>query len=253
MRAMIIIVAAASTFIAEQAHAATRLDVTVDNSGSGSLLIVDCSSILGGGTLDYYMYINDELKRTITGGLACFGGGQFYTAGGLQDEIEAYASTTPAIMRWEFDVGDGYFFELFFPTFTSYSELSQSSILSDQILSSTVGTTTISLTDNLLGFLNVPQLFQTKFPFAYFFEVKDALLNISTSSAATLPSGTINWDIPTGQGTTTVALDFFSTTTVSQFLPSAAIAPLRAIMVAILYVNVGLFLYHDARSKKHLS
>jgi len=118
---------------------------------------------------------------------------------------------------------------------------------STPFLSATVGTSTLPDALNLLSFLNVPNLLQTKIPFAYIFQIYDGItIGISSSTAATLPSGTFTWKGPTGATTTT---DFFSTTTIGYYFSPSLISAWRAFELAILYITFGYALYLRAKHK----
>jgi len=118
----------------------------------------------------------------------------------------------------------------------------------------TVGTSTLLDTTNFLSFLNVPQLLQERLPFSYVFQTITVIrATISSTTAGTIPTGTVNFPFPNGHGgTTTIPVDFFSTTTITYFLTPTYISLFRGLMVATLYISFIYFLYHDARSKKHL-
>jgi len=117
-----------------------------------------------------------------------------------------------------------------------------------QFTGATVGTSTLLDTTNLLSFLNVPALLQTKVPFGYFFEAKDAIIaGINSTSTATIPLGTITFKIP-GRATSTI--DMFSTTTISYFLTPDKITLLRGIMLAVLYFELAYVLYKRGSSAK---
>jgi len=118
---------------------------------------------------------------------------------------------------------------------------------STPFLSGTVGTSTLPDSTNLLSFLNVPQLLATKIPFAYIFQIADGIkTGISSSTAATIPSGTFTWKGPTGATTTT---DFFSTTTIGYYFSPSLISAWRAFELAILYITFGYALYMRAKHK----
>jgi len=120
-------------------------------------------------------------------------------------------------------------------------------------------TTGLSAT-NLLSFLNIPQLLKTKAPFAYIPQIQNAIQQgIGTSTTATdLPSGVINFPMRTNfqsdgsYSTTTLSIDFFSTTTVTQMLSPTLQSLMRSVMVAIVWISMGYFLWEDVRKKKHL-
>lgn len=122
--------------------------------------------------------------------------------------------------------------------------------LNPALLSGTVGTSTLPSAANFLSFLNVPQLLQTKVPFAYIFQVKDGLTQgIQSTSTTAIPAGNLSYKLP-GQATTSIP--FFSTSTVGYFLNQNEVSLLRGLMVAFLYVDFGYLLYRMAKSKKLL-
>jgi len=114
---------------------------------------------------------------------------------------------------------------------------------------STVGTTTLSLSDNLLGFLNVPQLLRERFPFALFFQTKEVLDSASSTESSSIGSISISVHLAPNSTST---YELFSTSTITKYLPPSVLEPLRAIQVAILYFLTLYYFYHEARSKKHL-
>lgn len=122
-------------------------------------------------------------------------------------------------------------------------------------------TSTTGLSDkNLLSFLNIPELLKTKFPFAYLPQLYSGYqIAIGTSTqAASLPTGTMNfeWPIKFGLGTittTTISIDAFSTTTITYYLKqNNFLALIRGILVAILYWELAAFIWHDIRNKRHM-
>lgn len=119
-------------------------------------------------------------------------------------------------------------------------------------------TTGLSST-NLLGFLNVPNLLRTKFPFAYMPEIYSAyIVGIGTTTqAAAMPNGTMNFPWPSrwhlgSISTTTIQIDSFSTTTITYYLPNPTLSLVRNVLVAMLYWNMISFLWHDIRRRHHL-
>jgi len=111
----------------------------------------------------------------------------------------------------------------------------------------TIGTSTLPNIANFLSFLNVPNLLQTKVPFGYFFQAKDAIQRgVSSSTASVIPSGTFQI-AGIGNGTTTV--DLFSTTTIGYFLDDDMAGLLRLIMLYVLYIEVLYLFYHRAKSQ----
>jgi len=122
-----------------------------------------------------------------------------------------------------------------------------------QYTDSTFGTSTLLDTTNFLSFLNVPNLLKTKVPFAYIYQFASALTDtISSSTPTDIPSGRFSVVLPQGHSSTTISVDMFSTTTVTYFLTPPLISGLRGLMVAITFFSLGLFLFHDARDKRHL-
>lgn len=121
-------------------------------------------------------------------------------------------------------------------------------------IGATVGTSTLPSETNLLSFINVPYLLQTRVPFAYFFQIAEVVrVAISSSTiAATIPSATFSVEFPTGNSTTTIEVDMFSTSTITYFLTPTWVDLLRTLMVAVTFAATGLFFFHEARSKKHL-
>lgn len=118
--------------------------------------------------------------------------------------------------------------------------------LNTAALAGTVGTSTLPSPTNFLSFLNVPVLLQTKIPFAYFFQIRDGLLQSTNSSSTTpIPKGQISYNL--GMGTTTI--DMFSTSTVAYFLSPSLVSLWRGLLVAFLYVEFGYVLYLRAKSK----
>jgi len=118
---------------------------------------------------------------------------------------------------------------------------------STPFLGATVGTSTLPNTTNLLSFLNVPTLLQTKIPFAYIFQIADGIkVGMSSSTAATIPSGTFTWKGVTGATTT---IDMFSTTTIGYYLSPTLIGLWREFELAILYITFGYALYRRAKHK----
>jgi len=113
-------------------------------------------------------------------------------------------------------------------------------------ISGTVGTSTLLSSTNLLSFLNVPSLLQTKIPFAYIFQIADGFATGLNASSTAIPSGVMSYKLP---GVATSSEDMFSTSTISRFLSPTMIATLRGLQLAILYILVGYALYRIAKSK----
>lgn len=131
----------------------------------------------------------------------------------------------------------------------------------NQYATSTLATSTLVDTTNLLSFINVPQLLATRVPFAYIFQIYGTFTTaMSTStSGALLPNSFMTFVWPTAFGndgqttaTSSIALDTFSTTTITQYIGPTDLAIIRELLVAIIYVEVGFWIWNDARHKKHL-
>jgi len=115
------------------------------------------------------------------------------------------------------------------------------------LASSTTATSTA-----FFDFLNVPYLLQTKVPFAYFYQVSDLLTTLSSTTATS--TGSVTYDFGEyASGTVLSSLGevtLFSTSTVTQLIPSWILALFRALIVAILYVSAGMYVFHDVRNIK---
>jgi len=99
---------------------------------------------------------------------------------------------------------------------------------------------------NFLAFVNVPQLLNTKFPFAYISQIADVVYSaIGTSTGNTLPNGSISFP-NVGNGTTTI--DMFSTSTIEKYLPTNTINIFRGLLAAAIYIGTFLFLFKRVQS-----
>jgi len=111
----------------------------------------------------------------------------------------------------------------------------------------TVGTSTLPDVTNLLSFLNVPQLLETKVPFAYIPQIAQGIIiGLSDTGSTSLPSGTIS---VAGIGSATTTVDLFSANTVRYYLSDSIISIWRGLLVAVLYIELGYLLYMRAKSK----
>lgn len=117
-----------------------------------------------------------------------------------------------------------------------------------------VSTSTTVDQNNFLSFLNVPNLIRTKVPFAYMIQMAQIINNsIASTSTSTIPSGTFSWSLPiTANASTTYQIDMFSTSTIGYFLTPSQISIIRGIMAAVVWISLGMYLFHDARDKRHL-
>jgi len=124
------------------------------------------------------------------------------------------------------------------------------------IWNSTMGSTstTTGSDTNFLGFLNVPNLLATKWPFAYIFQISQVLISeIASSTPTAIPSSSFNVHLGiAGHASTTLQVDMFSTSTIAYFLTPTTTSTLRALMVAVTYFSTLWFLFHEAKHKKLL-
>lgn len=111
--------------------------------------------------------------------------------------------------------------------------------------SSTFATSTALDSGNLLSYINIPQLLSTKAPFGYFFQAYSIVTNSISNPPTASTFGNGSFDISIAGSTTTV--EMFSTSTVSYFLTPNVIAPIRAILVAILYMLTLFTIYQIVR------
>jgi len=122
-----------------------------------------------------------------------------------------------------------------------------STIIND-VLGATVGSATSSLVefDNLFSFLNIPQLLQTKEPFAYFPAISTALRTAFSDSVA--PSLSIV-SVPLRINGATTTLTLFSSSTVTQLMTPTYVNLFRSLEAAVIWFLTAMLLYHRARSK----
>lgn len=107
-------------------------------------------------------------------------------------------------------------------------------------------------TTGFLPFLNISKLLQTKAPFAYIPQVYDVVVSAIQTSTSTIPSTSINFVLASGTtAVQTVAIDLFSTSTITHFLTPTYVGYLRALMVAVTYISTMLFLFKDAQ-RRHI-
>ena len=117
----------------------------------------------------------------------------------------------------------------------------------NQFYNATAGTTTLLSTTNLLSFLNVPQLLQTRIPFNYIFQIASGIKDgIQSSTTNTIPTGNFTWKNTVG-GTSTI--DMFSPTTIEIYLNPTIITLWRSFLLVILTIDFGYAIYYII--KKH--
>jgi len=105
---------------------------------------------------------------------------------------------------------------------------------------------------NLLSFLNVPSLLQTRLPFAYLFQIAPAIRSAMSTSTQARAITSINIPYKLSSSMATSSWTIFSTSTVTTYLNGTPLDLLRALLGAITYLGTMWYLYHDARHKKHL-
>jgi len=112
------------------------------------------------------------------------------------------------------------------------------------------GTSTALTPTNLLSFLNVPRLLETKVPFAYFFQIaagiQEGVSETASSSGYALPVG--NFTFVNTRGATTT-MDFFSTSTIGVYLTPGIISIWRNFLLICLTIEFGYALYHLAHQR----
>jgi len=117
----------------------------------------------------------------------------------------------------------------------------------NQFYNATIGTSTLIDSSNFLSFLNVPRLLQERAPFAYIFQIANAVYSgINSSSTTPIPSGNFVWK-NTQNGTTTI--DMFSPTTIKVYMSDSIIALWRAFLLVVLVINFAYALYYE--TKRH--
>lgn len=134
--------------------------------------------------------------------------------------------------------------------------------LLDQYATATASSAPSLNATNFLSFLNVPQLLATRVPFAYIVQIYGALtsaLSTASSSGQLFPTTTLNLGFPTSfsasgaeVGSTSLSINYFSTSTLTEIMGPTVLAVIRTLLGAIVYVELGMWLWRDARSKKHL-
>lgn len=128
-------------------------------------------------------------------------------------------------------------------------EVLYSSASSTPFIGATVGTSTLPSVTNLLSFLNVPVLLQTKVPFAYIFQISAGIqAGLTSSSTTAIPSSLFFWSGINGSST----IDMFSTTTIGYYISPALMSLWRAFLLVVLTVEFGYGLYHLARHELHI-
>lgn len=105
-------------------------------------------------------------------------------------------------------------------------------------------------------FISLKDTFGEKFPFSYFYDIYD-LYQTSGSISTTTFSG-VRLDLRSAVGTSSVAyrflpgsIDFFSSTTVNQYMGSGNVAIFKTIMSAILYLLFGSMVFFKIKNEFH--
>jgi len=105
-----------------------------------------------------------------------------------------------------------------------------------------------TIQSSLWGFLNVPQLLQTKLPFAYFFQVADLLNELQATTTEAVSPVVFDYSSLNISTTTKNALparwEAFSTTTVTQYIPAPVLSAWRILMSSVIWFGFAMYVYH---------
>ncbi len=119
---------------------------------------------------------------------------------------------------------------------------------STQYIDPETGLPIYATSTGFFDFLNVPYLLQTKAPFAYIYQVGALLQDLDSISATATPL----FVLPLGMASTTLPgvgdIEFFSADTVTELMPDSFISFMRAIIIAVIYVGLGLLLFRNVGS-----
>jgi len=234
----------------ERVSADTQATTTITGTPpTQTLYISNCSGVFGGSTYGYKGFYNN-VEVFSSGG----GGGLPCASPPFISNINTFVGGEPnvgSILRFDFYTNldfSGNRFAYFLVVFDGTQWLNGGGGTN----SSWATTTDIANGQGFLGYLNIPNLLQTKVPFAYFFQLVDTFENLNDIASTSIPTGTISWKWASGTpAQTTVDIDFFSPTTIKYYVTPTYLAILRGIMVAVTYFGTAWFLYHEAK-KKHL-
>jgi len=131
----------------------------------------------------------------------------------------------------------------------TYTASSSLEITLNTAYNATVGTSTLPSATNLLSFLNVPYLMETKVPFALMFQaVNGIFIAINSSTTQSIPEGTATvYGIASTTGATSTTFEIFGPSSVQEFLPPSVQSQLRGIMVIALYAAFIFGLYREGK------
>lgn len=108
---------------------------------------------------------------------------------------------------------------------------------------------TSTLQSSIWGFLSVPQLLQSKLPFAYFFQVADLLNELQATSTAAVEPVIFDYESLDISTTTKNSLpaqwEAFSTTTVTQYIPEVVLDTWRLLMSSVLWFGFAMYVYYS--------
>lgn len=100
---------------------------------------------------------------------------------------------------------------------------------------------------SFFDFLNVPQLLQTRVPFAYIYQVGSLLLTLDDIQATSAPI----FMLPLGMASTTLPgvsdIEFFSVDTITDLMPSSFVTLARLLMSAITIVGCAMLLFSETK------
>jgi hypothetical protein len=131
----------------------------------------------------------------------------------------------------------------------------------NEYATASVASSSLVSTTNFLSFINVPQLLATRIPFAYIFQIYEDIagdLTSSTTADQSFPNSTFSMQFPTSfnanglESSTSISINYFSTSTFTEIMSQSTLSVVRELLGAIVWVELGFFLWRDARSKKHL-
>lgn len=99
----------------------------------------------------------------------------------------------------------------------------------------------------IFAFLNVPQLLQSKYPFSWFFDIADLYQQLQASSTEDVTAVELSYSSLDISSTTKNALPsswvVFSTSTITQFIPTPVLDAWRLLMTAVIWMSVVAYLY----------
>jgi len=188
--------------------------------------------------------------------------------------IENFGSTTPDFCFDDIQASGAYlaYYEIRVPSFSLFGvnffnrtlvsttgnfvvgfDVSNGEYLRSATAISTTGPTVDAIVDPdavatstgfFLSFFDVPGLLQKKIPFAYFYQMVSIFQTYPTIPASTNSTLVLNFVATSSPLSATLnGVEMFSTTTVTQLLPSPVIDLLYGLQVAVIWLSVGFLMY----------